>query len=200
MRSGIEIDQGFAAELRFQAAALYDASFGAKLSLAIPDATNRLAVLAEAFNPECCFVALSGSELVGIAGFKNSSAALTGGMTFALLHKHLGLARALRAISVLALFQRKLTHGQLLMDGISVSPKARGGGIGTALLHRLTVHARQEGHRTLRLDVIDTNPAARRLYERLGFVATGTARFPYLRWLLGFSAATTMEFNVQDGA
>lgn len=198
--SMIEISQGFPDELRSNAATLYDASFGAKISIAIPDARKRLAILAEAFNPEYCFVAMSGSELVGIAGFKNSSGALTGGMTFALLRKHLGLAGAVRAISVLALFERTLTKGQLLMDGISVSPKARGGGIGTALLHRLKVHARHEGHRTIRLDVIDTNPAARRLYERLGFVATDTARFPYLKWLLGFSAATTMEFNVHDGA
>ena len=104
MSSVIEIGQGFPDELRSKAAALYDVSFGAKVSIAIPDATKRLAILAEAFNPEYCFIAMSGSELVGIAGFKNSSGALTGGMTFALLRKHLGLARAVRAISVLALF------------------------------------------------------------------------------------------------
>ena len=126
--------------------------------------------------------------------------ALTGGMTFGLLRAQLGLPGAIRAICVLALFERALTNGQLLMDGISVSPKARGSGIGSSLLRQLKEHARLEGYRTLRLDVIDTNPAARRLYERVGFVATGTAQFPYLRWLLGFGAATTMEYDVHAGA
>ncbi|MDX9993325.1 MAG: GNAT family N-acetyltransferase [Anaerolineales bacterium] len=200
MSNAITIQQGFPGELRFEAAGLYDAAFGAKLSIAIPDKELRLAVLREAFNPNFCFVAMSGGELVGIAGFNTTAGSLTGGMTFGELYALLGLVKALRAILVLALFERKLTKGELLMDGISVSPKMRGNGIGSSLLRRLMEYARIEGYRTLRLDVIDTNPPARRLYERLGFVATSTAKFGYLRWLLGFGAATTMEYSVHAGA
>ena len=89
-----------------------------------------------------------------------------------------GLLGAARAVLVLALFHRKLTAGQLLMDGIAVSPKMRGRGIGTKLLRRLEQYARNEGYESLRLDVIDTNPAARRLYERvvqLLFCKSGSA-------------------------
>jgi ribosomal protein S18 acetylase RimI-like enzyme len=106
----------------------------------------------------------------------------------------------MRAVTILALFQRALRPDQLLMDGISVSPEARGGGIGTKLLDRIKHFAEEEGYRTVRLDVIDTNQAARRLYERQGFVATATSRFGYLRWLLGFSAATTLEYRVSLAA
>ena len=49
MSSVVEIGQGFPDELRSKAAALYDVSFGAKVSIAIPDATKRLAILAEAW-------------------------------------------------------------------------------------------------------------------------------------------------------
>ena len=200
MNSAITIQQGFPSKLSSEVAELYDAAFGAKLSIGIPDTKKRLAILEEAFNPQFCFIATSGGELVGIAGFKTATGALTGGMTFGLLRAQLGLPGAIRAICVLALFERALTNGQLLMDGISVSPKARGSGIGSSLLRQLKEHARLEGYRTLRLDVIDANPAARRLYERVGFVATRTAQFPYLRWLLGFGAATTMEYDVHAGA
>ena len=81
------------------------------------------------------------------------------------------------------------------MDGIVVHPEMRGQGIGTRLLSELNAFACQEGYNKIRLDVIDTNPAARRFYERNGFVATKTEHFGYLRWLLGFGASTTMNRN-----
>jgi ribosomal protein S18 acetylase RimI-like enzyme len=82
------------------------------------------------------------------------------------------------------------------MDGIVVHPAARGQGVGTLLLHALFDIAQQQQMRTVRLDVVDTNPAARRLYERLGFVAVKSRRYPLLRTIFGFSASTTMIAQV----
>ena len=81
-----------------------------------------------------------------------------------------------------------------------MSPGARGGGVGTKLLEELKLFAAREGFRTIRLDVINTNDGARRLYERLGFIPTKTSHFRYLRWLLGFSAATTLEYGIPPAA
>jgi hypothetical protein len=41
--------------------------------------------------------------------------------------------------------------------------------------------------------VVDTNPRARKLYEREGYVAVRTEATPYLRRMMGFGAVTTME-------
>lgn len=191
--------QGFPDALRVQAAELYDAAFATKLALAIPDADKRLTVLAEAFVPKYAFVVMSNGQLIGLAGFKTRSGSLTGGMTLKSLYKILGPLAAIRATIVLLLYGRTFSRDQLLMDGIAVSPAMRGKGAGTLLLRELQAFARNNGFRRLRLDVIDTNSSARRLYERMGFVATYTTRFSYLRWLLGFGAATTMEYCVQSG-
>lgn len=43
----------------------------------------------------------------------------------------------------------------------------------------------------VRLEVVDSNAGARRLYERVGFVGIKTAVYPYLH-SLGFTAVTTM--------
>jgi ribosomal protein S18 acetylase RimI-like enzyme len=196
MSNEVTIQRGFSDELRSSAAELYDAAFGAKLSIAMPNPISRIAVLAEGFDPRFCFVAISSDELVGIAGFKVAQGSLTGGISFRVLKKNLGILSAIRAVVVLALFERKQLADQLLMDGIGVSPKMRGSGIGTKLLHTLTEYARKEGYRSVRLDVIDTNPAARRLYERVGFVPGKTEHFAYLKWLLGFGAATQMEHSL----
>jgi GNAT superfamily N-acetyltransferase len=60
-----------------------------------------------------------------------------------------------------------------------VAPHVRRGGIGTALVEKVIAWARTAGFETLRLDVVDVNEAAVRLYERMGFEPTGdTTVFP----------------------
>ena len=89
------------------------------------------------------------------------------------------------------LFWRRHRPDELLMDGIAVHAEMRGQGIGTRLLEAVLDFARSHGYNSVRLDVVDTNPGARRLYERMGFVVVRTREYPYLR-SLGFSAVTTM--------
>lgn len=52
---------------------------------------------------------------------------------------------------------------------IFLAPAARGTGLGTRLIEALSDHARACGAWALRLAVATTNPAAERLYKRLGF-------------------------------
>ena len=196
MTDTIVVQRGFPRELLPAAAELYDAAFGEKLSRAMPDPVARRSVLRDVLDPSHALVALRGGELVGIAGFKTAAGSLAGGFTLGRLRARLGVVGALRAAMVLVLFERRPVPGQLLMDGIGVAPALRGAGIGTMLLRGLVDYARSAGYRSIRRDVIDTNPAARRLYERMGFVAVGTQRFAYLGWLLGFEAATQMELLV----
>lgn len=87
----------------------------------------------------------------------------------------------------------------LQMDGIAVQAERRGEGVGSLLLSAIVAVAHDHGMPTVRLDVIDTNPGAERLYRRFGFSAVRTERVPYLRRLYGFSAATTMEYTVGVG-
>ncbi|MEM7612926.1 MAG: GNAT family N-acetyltransferase [Pseudomonadota bacterium] len=194
----INIQQGFGDELRAAAAELYDAAFGAKLGVAIPDAATRKKILARGFDPAHAIVAMIDGDIVGIAGFQTAQGALTGNISIALLRRHLGLRGLTRALPVLALFERKHTAGELLMDGIGVSPAMRGKGVGTQLLKAVIAFAKAEGYSTVRLDVIDTNDNAKRLYERVGFEPVRTEQFGYLRWLLGFGASTQMAYRITD--
>lgn len=58
--------------------------------------------------------------------------------------------------------------------------------------------AQANGFSTVRLDVADTNPGARRLYERMGFAPTHTQKYPFLRNIVGFSAGTTMIKQIDN--
>ncbi len=69
----------------------------------------------------------------------------------------------------------------LLVD-ISLFPALRGSGIGTALIRQSQQDAAALG-RGMRLHVQQSNPGARRLYERLGFVANGAeGTHRLMRW------------------
>ena len=182
------------------AAELYDAAFGQKFALAVPHRERRLALLKASFVPEYAICALVGEELLGVAGLHAAEGSLTGGVDMNGLIRELGFFAALRAAGVFALYERKPARGELLMDGLAVRPDMRGQGVGSGLLSRVTDYARQRGYGRVRLEVIDTNGGAQRLYERRGFSQVRRESFPYLKWLLGFSAVTTMHFAVEPSA
>jgi ribosomal protein S18 acetylase RimI-like enzyme len=92
----------------------------------------------------------------------------------------------------LQLLGREVDNHRFLLDGLCVSDQARGQGVGTALLEAVVAEARQRGYRAVRLDVVDTNPRARALYERRGFVLDRTAGIGPLRLIFGFRSAHTM--------
>ena len=56
--------------------------------------------------------------------------------------------------------------------GMWVAPEARSAGIGTQLIGAITSWSLEAGADAVQLWVVDNNLAARRLYERAGFVAT----------------------------
>ncbi len=184
---------GFSESLRDSAAHLYDSVFGVKFAAAIPSKDHRIKLLAQSFSPSFAFCAIHNNQLVGLAGYHSSSGSLTGGMTYRRLLANLGFFRGNWAAMIFSLYERKPMPGELVMDGIAVDERMRGCGVGTHLLEMLADYATKEGFKTIRLDVIDTNSRAQKLYERNGFVVTKTERFEFLRWLLSFGASSTME-------
>ena len=62
---------------------------------------------------------------------------------------------------------------------------------------------KRQGKRFVRLDVIDRNPRAQALYERLGYRVTKVQSFRYKERWVGFGAMISMELRVPpttDGA
>ncbi|MEM8486564.1 MAG: GNAT family N-acetyltransferase [Bacteroidota bacterium] len=196
MTTDLQYQFGLTESLRSQAALLYDQAFGAKFSVAIKDTNQRIALLSKALLLPYAVTAVASGKLVGLAGFQTPQGSLTKGITIKMLFKELGLMRGLRATLIFSLFEREAQATELLMDGIAVAAEARGHGIGSTLLNELKAYAKEHGYQQIRLDVIDTNPRARQLYERHGFKATEIVHFRFLKGLLGFSAATTMIYKV----
>ncbi|MEN9011605.1 MAG: GNAT family N-acetyltransferase [Yoonia sp.] len=171
---------------------LYWQAFGAKLGRVMRPEPKAHAFIARVLDPSHAISAYDDDgTLLGVAGFKTSKGALVGG-TFRDLSDAYGLFGADWRDGLLALLERDTENERFLMDGIFVAPAARGRGIGTALLDAIMAEAKTRGYAEVRLDVIDSNPRARALYERVGFVAGKTHDLGPLRHVFGFRSATTM--------
>lgn len=192
------IQKGFNLEKVEPVAKLYEEAFGAKFASAISDKAKRIQLLSDCFVPEFSFTAIFEDEVIGLAGFQQPNGSLTGGIGMKQLIGKLGTLKGLWACLVFSLFERKPKSQELVMDGIAVDSRFRGQGIGSRLLDSIIAHAVDNGFEMIRLDVIDSNPRARRLYESKGFIAVNEEHFPYLKWLIGFSGSTTMVLKVAD--
>lgn len=189
----VTVRRGVPAGAERRAAELYWEAFGRKLGPALNPPDKAVPFIADHLNADRAVCALLDGQLVGLAGYQLGRRALTGGSASAVLRTY-GHVRGLHRLLLLALFERHPAPGQLVMDGIAVDPAVRGHGIGSLLIEEVaSIAAEQEGCRMIRLDVIDTNPRARALYDRRGFTAVRTEHTPYLRGLLGFGAVTTMH-------
>lgn len=199
--SDVRIQRGLPATHRRTAALLYDEAFGAKLSAAITDAAVRIDLIDDSLDPDYAFVALERNQLLGLAGIHTEEGSLTAAtdrLGFRHMTRRLGLPRTIRAAFILSMFERTARPGELLLDGIAVARRARGRGIGSMLLQTIASFAVREGYETVRLDVVNTNTRARALYERKGFAATETRRYPAIRNLLGFESSTTMILDLHS--
>ncbi|MFD7747876.1 GNAT family N-acetyltransferase [Streptomyces sp. NPDC059698] len=194
----VTVRRGVPAGTERRVAELYWDAFGRKLGPALSPASKAVPFIAAHLNTDRAVCALLDGQLVGLAGYHHGGRSLTGGSARAVLRAY-GRLRGLHRLLLLALFERRPAPGQLVMDGIAVDPAVRGRGVGGLLIEEVAAVATEQGCREIRLDVIDTNPRARALYERRGFRAVRTERTPYLRGLLGFGAVTTMHRPVGTG-
>lgn len=188
------IENGLQDRFRLEASLLYFQAFWPKLSSIMgADRMEHVARLAAPrLRASRAVVARARDRLLGVAAFKQQGMGLVD-LRLQDLKTIYGLWGGLWRGAALSLLDRGERDGELLMDGICVDVAARGTGVGTLLLDAIEQTAKAQGARTIRLDVIDTNPRARALYERRGFTAVRTRRLGPLAPVFGFAAATEMQ-------
>jgi len=191
-----KISFGFDEAERAQVARLYWQAFGAKLGRVMGPDARAISFFETVLNPEFSLVARApDGTMLGLAGFKTSQGGLVGG-SLAQMTQAYGWFGAIWRGLLLNVLERKVQPRVFQMDGIFVDQAARGTGVGTALLQAVAEAARERGLAQVHLNVIDINPRARALYERVGFRAVKTEQTGPLRWVFGFKSATRMVRDV----
>lgn len=194
MDSPIEtvVQRGVPERFRREAAEIYMGAFRRKLERLAGCSDGVASALAHQLDLDMAVAAFTPERLLGLAGFCHAGRQL-GVPNLATCVREVGLVRGILLFINLWLFLRRGGAHELVMDGIAVRAEARGQGVGTRLLDAVTAVAREHRCLWVSLGVADTNPDARRLYERAGFVAVRTVRYPLVHWLFGFSEVTYLR-------
>jgi ribosomal protein S18 acetylase RimI-like enzyme len=188
----MQIDIGFTPNERAEVTALYWEAFSDKLGFVMGPRKKGLKFVNAVLNPTHAIVARDADgTLLGVVGFKTYDGALVGG-EYSDLRRTYGLIGSLWRALLLQALERDTDNERFLLDGIFVSAAAQGQGVGTALLEAVCREARDRGYTAIRLDVINTNPRAKSLYERRGFEAISEQKTGLLEFVFGFKSATTM--------
>lgn len=194
--TSFSIKQGFAPDQQARVAALFWQAFRGKLNPVLKPEARALQFLERVINPEFAFSAsASDGSLIGVAGFKSEQGLFVGGELEDLQSIYGAVGGLWRGL-LLSTLERSVQPGVLLMDGIFVAEEGRGQGVGSALLDAIKKHAVDSGCRRVRLDVIDSNPRAKALYERSGFSSERVTGSGPLKYVFGFKQVTTMSCDV----
>lgn len=191
----VYISVGLPPDSSAKIAAMYFDIFSRKLG-AVLGRRAAVAMIADHINANRIIVALDGEKVVGIAGLKYNGTGFFAPDRRGFL-KHYGpLVGRVRA-GLWASVQTNPRSHQLLLEGLGVQAHLRSRGIGTALLEAVNRRARELDKTEVILEVVDTNPRAKALYERFGYQTVLNTR----RWmfrLAGFSSAHLMLCRLTD--
>lgn len=92
----------------------------------------------------------------------------------------------------LSLLEKRLKEGEASIQMIAVDQKARGQGLGEQLLNHVFEQEKDKNVSKIYLDVVDTNPKAKKLYEKLGFTTIKTHEYKGLANKAGFKKSFYM--------
>ncbi|WP_245845209.1 GNAT family N-acetyltransferase [Pseudothioclava arenosa] len=189
----VQLRPGLAPAHRAAAARLYWAAFGAKLGRVLGPEPLALRFIAQVIDESHAVSALSpDGALIGIIGFRTHQGTFVGGGLGDLqaVYGRWGGAWRFAALASLAFDGERRA---MMVDGVAVAPEWRGAGIGARLIEAACAEAEARGFSHLRLDVVDENPRARALYDRLGFQVERRRRPILSGRLFGFAGASVMQ-------
>jgi len=160
-------------EFRSSAIRLYFNALKEKLEPILGSDGRAQEVLASNIATDECLVAICDEKLVGIMGIQTNKGGFVNPSLKTMIRIY-GLLGGILRMGGLAILHHTTNTDELYVEGVAVAHEMRCKGIGSHLFDLLERTASKKGIRTISLEVIDTNPRAKTLYEHLGFVVMKT--------------------------
>lgn len=131
-------------------------------------------MIRDIINIENSIVVFNDDKIVGIA-LLESSGNKSFKFDWVLMHREFGIFGAiLRRCNYWFIHGTSRSDNELHIKAITILENFRNQGVGSYLLSEIESFAKDSKFDQLTLEVIDSNPAAKRLYERLGFTTYRT--------------------------
>jgi len=177
------------------AALIYYEAFRKKILSGDMTEMQALELLKRSINTENCFAVYYDDALVAFSGFYKEKKAF---MKIKLIDcaDILGLFEGFFYFIFSAMLNRPPAKKELQMDGIAVRSDFRGNGFGSMLLKKLIEYGKYLNFNKIKLDVIDGNDGAHRLYLKTGFKDIKRHRLGILGVLYGIKGFTHMHYTL----
>lgn len=195
LRSGIKIVKGIDRKDAEAAALIYYEAFKRKILSGSMTADQALRLLERSINTENCFAAYCDDILVAFSGFYKDKKPFMKMQLFDCVDI-LGMSEGFFYFIFSALLNRAPGKGELQMDGIAVRSDFRGKGLGGMLLKTLIEYGKYLNFDRIKLDVIDGNDGAHRLYLKTGFKDVKSHKLGILGALYGIKGFTHMHYTL----
>ena len=193
----LQIRLGVPKNQRRRVAQIFYETFQDKLKRIFGNKQKFESLIASSLRDDRILVAIIDEVVVGFAGLHYHKKTYSD-PSFSQIVKIFGLT-TIRALLFLIVssFNKPKPH-QLHLDTLAVSTEEQGKGIGTRLLQSTIDLARTQNISQIKLEVIQTNQKAKKLYEKIGFKTAKVTNIPYpFSYLIGFRSFDEMHYNLQ---
>ncbi len=174
-----------------QALEIFYYSFEQKIRPLIHPKEKAIRLYSLAINQNRVYYALKNKKAVGIIGLQYDNMDFIS-YGFDIIRKHFSFFRSLYLYLMLNIMKMRLEEDTIRVDSIAVADQYRGEGIGTMLINKAIKIAKDRGYKEMILEVVNTNPRAKKLYESMGFRQKKHMKFYFLTRSFGFSSAYVM--------
>jgi GNAT superfamily N-acetyltransferase len=180
-----------------QAMDIYYFAFKQKIKLLIKSKEKAVEVYKKSLNADRIFYAVMENKVVGLAGLHYENKNFID-VEYRSLRKHFNPFRSYFIYSIYKLISPKIKEDVLRIDSLAVKESVRGLGIGSQLIDKVFQFAKSKGFNEVILEVVDTNPKAKKLYEKIGFKEKKLVKYYFLTRPAGFSSEYIMSYDMKN--
>jgi len=174
------------------ASILYDA-FGSKFNKFYGNENKVIEFISKSLRNDRTIIAQKNGKTVGFVGLEHKKKSFIDPSLTQTFHTFGLVSPIAMFVTRLFVLANNTKTKELHLESIAVSKKEQNKGIGSKLLKFVLNYARSEGFSQIKLEVVETNPRARQLYESFGFEEVKAQKIPYpLSFLMGFGSITEM--------
>jgi len=191
----IEIADNINENQRIRAIEILYYAFEQKIRALIKSREKALAIYDMALRNRHVFYAFLDGNVAGLIGLQYGNENFLE-FKYRDLRKYFNPLQSYFIYIIYKLTSPKIKNDVLRIDSIAVDKSFRSLGIGTQLINKVFEFARTKGFKEVVLEVINTNPRAKALYERIGFKKTKIVRYYFLTRSAGFSSEYIMSHKL----
>jgi len=191
----IEIADSINKNQRIRAIEILYYAFEQKIRALIKSKEKALAIYNKSLKNDQVFYALLDGNVVGLIGLQYGNKTFLE-LKYRDLRKYFSPLKSYFIYRIYKLTSPKIKDDVLRIDSIAVDKSFRSLGIGTQLINKVFEFAKNKGFKEIILEVINTNPKAKTLYERIGFKEKKIVRYYFLTRSAGFSSEYLMSYKL----